>query len=155
MKQTKKTFFAVLLTVLLLFSFTACKKEKAAPDTLWQNAVYTQDREFGSGKTTIQTEVKAGNKSVTFTIKTDKATLGDALLEHQLIDGDQGAYGLYVKVVNGITANYDIDQSYWAFYKSGELLMTGVDQTELADGGGKGLQIGLVFQFPSDHSNLS
>ena len=28
----------------------------------------------------------------------------DALIEHNLIEGEKGAYGLYVKKVNGITA---------------------------------------------------
>ena len=32
------------------------------------------------------------------------------------------------------TADYDADGLYWAFYKSGEYLMTGVDTTEIADG---------------------
>ena len=31
-------------------------------------------------------------------------------------------------------ADYDADGLYWAFYKSGEYLMTGVDTTEIADG---------------------
>ena len=30
--------------------------------------------------------------------------------------------------------SYDADGLYWAFYKSGEYLMTGVDTTEIADG---------------------
>ena len=78
--------------------------------------------------------MKAEEQSVTFTIKTDKEILGDALLEHDLIAGEEGDYGLYVKVVNGMTADYDVDQSYWAFYKDGEYMMTGVDGTEIADG---------------------
>ena len=69
-----------------------------------------------------------------FTISTDKKTVGDALLAEGLIEGEEGAYGLYVKKVNGIVADYNIDQTYWAFYINGEYAMTGVDQTDVEDG---------------------
>ena len=101
---------------------------------IWTNALYQNDTEIGEGAKTVQVEVKAGDKSITFTVHTDKETLGDALLEHNLIAGEEGAYGLYVKVVNGITADYDVDQSYWGFSKGGEYMMTGVDGTPFADG---------------------
>ena len=71
---------------------------------------------------------------LTATIKTDKTILGDALLEHSLIAGEEGAYGLYVKFVNGIRADYDLDGAYWGFNKGGEYMMTGVDGTTIADG---------------------
>ena len=101
---------------------------------MWENATYRKDTTFGKGAITVQVEVKAGDESVTFTIKTDKKILGDALLEHELISGEEGQFGLYVKSVNGITADYDVDKSYWGFYKNGEYMMTGVDSTEIADG---------------------
>ncbi|MBQ2119193.1 MAG: DUF4430 domain-containing protein, partial [Clostridia bacterium] len=41
------------------------------------------------------------------------------------------AYGLYVKKVNGITADYDTDKAYWAFYLNGEYASTGVDSTDI------------------------
>ncbi len=101
---------------------------------LWADAVYTENTTFGEGAVAVTVKVEAEGKSVELTVKTDKTTLGDALLEHDLIAGDEGAYGLYVKKVNGITADYDIDQSYWAFNKDGEMMMTGVDGTEIKDG---------------------
>ena len=55
-------------------------------------------------------------------------------VSYALIDGDESEYGLYVKKVNGITADYEKDKSYWAFYKDGEYMQTGVDSTEIADG---------------------
>lgn len=101
---------------------------------LWESAVYLQDKEFGEGSTTIKVEVKVENQSVTFTIHTDKTTLADALLEHSLVSGEDGAFGLYIKIVNGITADYDVDQSYWALTKNGETLMTGASGVNIADG---------------------
>ena len=38
------------------------------------------------------------------------------------------------KSVNGIAADYDADGYYWALSKAGEYLMTGVDDTLIADG---------------------
>ena len=78
--------------------------------------------------------VKADGQSVTFTIKTDKKTVGEALMEHDLLAGEEGAYGLYVKKVNGITADYDKDQTYWALYIDGEYAMSGVDTTDVSEG---------------------
>ena len=122
----------LLLAALLLFSFASC--EKKPPDALWESATYLEDTTLGEGKTTVSVEVKAGEHSITFTIRTDRTILGDALTDHNLIEGEESTYGLYVKKVNGITADYDIDQSYWGFYKNGEYVMTGVDTTTIADG---------------------
>ena len=98
---------------------------------LWENATYLKDMTFGEGSKTVTVEVKAGDDKITFTVKTDKTKVGDALIEHNLIDGDESQYGLYVKKVNGIIADYDIDQSYWAFYTNGEYAMSGVDTTDI------------------------
>ena len=133
MKKNMQSTVSILLSLLLLLSLAACGKsvEKTG---LWENATYRQDKEFGKGAKTVVVEVKAEEQIVTFTIHTDKETVGDALLEHELISGEEGAYGLYIKVVNGITADYDVDQSYWAFYVNGEYAMSGVDMTEIDEG---------------------
>lgn len=67
-------------------------------------------------------------------IRTDKTIVGDALLELGLLEGEAGPYGLYVKKVNGIAADYDKDGVYWAFYAGGDYSMTGVDQTTIEAG---------------------
>ena len=69
-----------------------------------------------------------------FLVKTDKTTVGAALLEVELIAGEDSQYGLYVKTVNGITLDYDKDGKYWAFYIDGEMTMSGVDSTDIAEG---------------------
>lgn len=78
--------------------------------------------------------VSLEGETATFTITTEHQKVGEALLEEELIVGEQGPYGLYVKTVNGITADYDVDGTYWAFYINGEYAMTGVDQTPVEDG---------------------
>ena len=74
-----------------------------------------------------------GNE-VSYEIHTDAETVGEALLALELIAGDQGDYGLYVKTVNGVTADYDKDGTYWAFYINGEYAMSGVDTTAVEEG---------------------
>lgn len=134
MKKLFKTCALLLTVALMTLSLAACGGKKVDKEGLWANATYLTDKEFGNGKTTFKVEVEAAGQSVTFTLKTDKATVGEALLEHSLIDGDKGEFGMYVKVVNGITADYDIDQSYWGFNKNGEMMMVGVDGAEIAEG---------------------
>ncbi|MCM1263773.1 MAG: DUF4430 domain-containing protein [Butyrivibrio sp.] len=87
----------------------------------------------GSVKFMFTVVDKDGIKSE-FEIHTDKETVGEALLELGLIAGDESEYGLYVKTVNGITADYDKDGVYWAFYVDGEYAQTGVDSTAVTDG---------------------
>ena len=132
MKNTIKSTLLILLAFACLFCFIGCNTvEKTG---VWENATYRKDMQFGEGAKTVIVEVKAQERSVTFTIKTDKDTVGAALMEHALIDGEEGPYGLYVKAVNGMKADYDTDKRYWAFYVNGEISMTGVDTTEITEG---------------------
>ena len=89
----------------------------------------------GEGATVFYFNVvdKDGNETK-FEIHTDKTIVGEALLELGLIEGEQGDYGLYVKKVNGITADYNVDQTYWAFYIGSDYGMTGVDMTNIEAG---------------------
>jgi hypothetical protein len=132
MKKTVTLITSLLLSLVMVIGLCGCGRPDV--DGLWADATYTADTQLGEGAKTVQVEVKVVDKSITFTIKTDAETLGDAMLAHDLIGGEEGQYGLYLKVVNGITADYDIDQSYWGFYKNGEYMMTGVDGTVIADG---------------------
>ena len=129
MNKTIKTSIALILSLLFVVCLVSCNTvEKTG---VWEDATYLKDMTFGNGAKTVKVEVKAEDQLVTFTIKTDKDTVGAALLEHGLIAGEQGDFGLYVKVVNGMTADYDVDQHYWAFYINGDYAMTGVDSTAI------------------------
>ena len=90
---------------------------------------------LGEGAHSFTLEIKdAEGKAVTATINTDEETVGAALSKLDIIQGEQSEYGLYVKVVNGITADYDKDQTFWAFYVDGASSQTGVDMTAVTDG---------------------
>ena len=51
-----------------------------------------------------------------------------------LLAGEDSAYGLMVFTVDGETADWDRDQSWWCLTKGGEWLDTGVDDTLIEDG---------------------
>lgn len=127
-------FLICISTVVLLESCKHSKEADLQGTIAQQNAVYTQDKTFGNGEKTVMVTVITDDNSVKFTLNTDKDTLGDALKEYGLIEGDNGSYGLYVKKVNGIRADYDSDKAYWAFFKDGSPLEAGVDSTQINSG---------------------
>lgn len=130
-----KKYFVLILCILLALAvcMTSCGVVKNST-TPWDSATYKEDSEFGLGKNRVFVEVIVEENSVTFTINTDKATLGDALIEHELVKGEKGAYGLYIKSVNGIEADYSKTKSFWAFCKDGESMTHGVDGEKIKDG---------------------
>ena len=90
---------------------------------------------LGEGKTTFNFKVvDLEGKTTSYQIKTDKTIVGEALLELKLIAGEEGAYGLYVKTVNGVTVDYDKDGKYWAFYEGDNYAAKGVDLTTITEG---------------------
>ncbi len=125
----------LMLIAALSVSMMACK----AKDTDATSSVASVNEEtsskVGEGKTEFAFRVtdKDGN-STDFIVCTDKTTVGEALLDAGLIEGEEGQFGIFVKKVNGIVADYDIDKTYWAFYIDGEYQMTGVDSAEIESG---------------------
>ena len=146
MTRFKKTLSLILCIVLIaaIALFTAgCNGNNDAGSTSTTNAT-TEAPEASDAPEVIT--VGEGEKSFNFTVTdtdgntsefkvfTDKTTVGEALIDLKLIEGEEGQYGLYVKKVNGITADYDVDNTYWAFYIDGEYAMTGVDLTDIVEG---------------------
>ncbi len=101
--------------------------QETAATGIWANATYTADTTLGEGAKTLTVVVAAEDKSITFTVKTDKETVGAALEEHGLITGADGLY----TVVNGMTADYNVDQTYWAFYLGDAYATEGMDTTAI------------------------
>ena len=86
------------------------------------------------GAKTIHSEVVVSDTdTLEFTLHTDAEYLRQALEEQNLISGSESEYGLFVTVVDGVSAD-DSKQQWWCFTKGGEMLMTGVDSTPVADG---------------------
>ena len=116
----------VLIAVTALFT-TGCNDSKTT-SVPSDTQVSSQTVEFTFKVT------DASGEETDFTISTDKKTVGEALLEKNLIAGDESEYGLYVKTVNGVTLDYDKDGMYWAFYENGQYASKGVDSTEVTAG---------------------
>lgn len=66
----------------------------------------------------------------TFTVKSEKQTVGEALLDEKLIDIEDGM----VFTVDGETVKFEDNGKYWAFYIGNEYAATGVDATNIEDG---------------------
>lgn len=132
MKKQFSVIICLIMVLAMCMSFAACgKKAPEDPTTVTMVAGQT----YGSGNTSFAFSVTDpdGNETAV-TVKTDKETVGDALVELGLVEGETSEYGLYVTTVNGITLDYDKDGKYWAFYINGEYAMTGVDSTPVEDG---------------------
>ncbi len=122
------------LTLVLLMIFSMCFLASCA-DKDEEEMLYTEDTTLGEGSKTITFIVShIDGTGITFTIKTDKAILSEALLEHKLIEGEMGAFGIYIKKVNGITQDFDIDQTYWALYVGNDYAVSGAESTAVVDG---------------------
>ena len=86
------------------------------------------------GKNIVLEVVHGDGSSKDFSILTDAENLRAALeQEENLIAGSDSEYGLFVETVDGETADSEA-QEWWCFTKGGEMLMTGVDDTMIADG---------------------
>lgn len=129
----KRIILSIVLLLSIILTLGACGS-KNVQNNPWDSAAYKENTEFGSGNVTISVKLIVKDNIVDFTINTDKTTLGDALLENELIYGEKGPYGMYVKEVNGIEADYDKTKSYWAFTKEGTSLLTGVDGEKISSG---------------------
>lgn len=87
----------------------------------------------GKNATVTVTVVHGDGSSKDFTVKTDKEMLGEALTDEKLVDGEDGPYGLFIKTVDGETAD-EANQEWWCLTKGGESVETGVDSTPVEDG---------------------
>lgn len=141
MKRSKKIssfILCMMLIVAMAFTTTGCNggtNQEAPSRTGAEANVQTETAVLGEGSTVFQFSVvdKEGAET-NFEIHTDKETVGEALEDLGLIAGEESEYGLYVKTVNGITADYDKDGVYWAFYINGEQAPTGVSATAVTEG---------------------
>lgn len=94
-----------------------------------------EKQELGEGSKLFYFDVTFSNgETSSYAIHTDADTVGAALVDLNLIAGDESEYGLYVKTIGEETLDFNTDGMYWAFYENGEYAMTGVDSTAITDG---------------------
>lgn len=124
MKKTLLVLIALLSVFALVLGACAPAVEDNTPAS-GDNAQVTE-KSF----TVIVVHKDGTEKS--FTYKTAEKNLGPVLVKEGLIV-ESSSPGLY-NVVDGETADWNVDQSYWAFYINGEMAMQGMNDTEIKDG---------------------
>ena len=131
LKKVLSVFVCVTLFAAIALMSTGCKNNTQKLSSSQDASVSVT--EIGQGSTSFDFSVfDQEGKESKFLIKTDKKTVGEALLENNLIQGETSQYGLYVKTVNGITLDFDKDGYYWAFYCDGKYAVSGVDTTDIS-----------------------
>jgi len=114
-------------------ALTGCSGKPAetteAPEPAGQATVLGE-----GGKTLELTIVDKEGITHLYEIHTDEEMVGFALIAHELIEGEEGPYGMYIKSVLGQKLDYETDKMYWSFYVNGEYALTGVDQTPITEG---------------------
>ena len=99
--MTKRKTPIIILTLVAILLLVAC----GGTVDPWQSATYLEDTELGEGARLLTVEVVALERKVVFTIHTDSETLGAALMEEELLVGEEGPYGLFVTAVDGETVD--------------------------------------------------
>lgn len=91
--------------------------------------------ETSAGSKTITVEVvhKDGSKKA-FTYKTDEEYLDKVLVGEGLVEDNPDQYGLFIEVVDGKKADYNVDKSYWGIECNGERAVTGASEIPVHDG---------------------
>jgi len=124
----------VLVALIAVTALTGCNGNSggaSAPPSEAVQGVY----EIGQGAVVFRFEVVDDAEVLTvWEVSTDEETVAAALVGVGLISGDESDWGLMVIEVNGLVADWDANQSFWAFYIDGEFAMAGADATDIEPG---------------------
>ena len=145
-----KRLMVFVLAALVLTMLASCKKpvptetptEKQTEETTEKTtekpteapteAGIPEKQEIGKGAKTFTMKVTdAEQKEYELVIHTDQKTVGEALSEYELADISDG----FLTAILGMEASWEKDKAYWAFYINGDFAMTGVNDTDIEDGG--------------------
>ncbi len=122
-KSSKKVILAVAILVALVAAFLVLFN------------VFREKPVEGSKEITIEV-VDNTQKSTVYELKTDAEFLKGAMEEAEglTFSGTESEYGTMVDTVNGVTADYSVDASYWGFYVNGGYCNYGIDTQPVLDG---------------------
>lgn len=139
MKNFIKVTLALVLVLAALLCFASCNTEEptetlapeetVAAEGLWKTATYRKNTTVGEGSKEVVINMELEGKSISITVKTDKATLGEALFAEGLINDAS-----FFDTLNGVKADWNADKAYWGFFKGEEFMMAGVGETAIAGG---------------------
>lgn len=120
--MNKKILIAVIALILVAAALVGVYLA-TRPDTL-----------EGEKQITVTVVHKDGSQKV-FSCTTTEEYLGPVLLSEKIVEGSMGDFGLYITTADGETADYSVDQGWWALYIGQEQATTGADAIALTDGG--------------------
>ena len=138
----KKSMISVLMMALVAAMAvigTACAKKEAVVE----NASEVVAEVVSETVSEVASEVVAGTEDapavigegdVDFTLEVVYADGKADYFTVKIVEGEDSDYGLYIKTVNGVTADYDADQSWWGFYINDEMASVGVSDTTVEEG---------------------
>lgn len=89
----------------------------------------------GAKSITIEVVDNHGDSTM-YDVRTDAEYLRQAMEEAQGLEfsGSESEYGMMVDTVNGVTADWNVDQSYWGFFVNGEYCNYGIETQPVTDG---------------------
>ena len=126
MKQSSMKNLLSLVLVFVLVAAAALTGCSGAPAETTEAPQLSGDvTVLGEGSKSFDlTIVDKEGVSHLYQIHTDEEYVGFALIAHELIEGEEGPYGMYIKSVLGQVLDYETDGMYWSFYVGGEYAMT-------------------------------
>lgn len=87
----------------------------------------------GLKKVTVSVIHKDGTQK-DFPFETEEEFLGKLLVNEGIVEDNQTEYGLYILTADGETADWSVDEGWWAVYVGDEMAELGADSTVLTDG---------------------
>lgn len=122
-KNTKKIVIGVVALVAIIAIFFG---------------LYTKFRpqaQTGSKNVTIEV-IDDEEKSTVYQVSTDAEYLKGAMEDAKGLEffGEDGDYGFTLMTINGLTADFNVDNAYWSIMVNGEYGNYGVDGQVVTDG---------------------
>lgn len=100
-------------------------------------SVFREKPVDGSKSITIEVVNKAA-QSTLYELETDalylRQAMEEAAEEGLTFSGSESDFGMYVDTVNGETADYSLNGSYWSFYVNDTYCNLGIDSQPVNDG---------------------
>ena len=119
MKKLQK-IIAVIALVAAIFALAAgCEEEKPQAGTKHVTVTVTYD----------------DGHTKDFTYDTEESYLGPLLRNQELVTGHEDAGSFFIDGVDGLVADYSVNESWWKVLENGEQVLVGVDEIALKDGG--------------------
>ena len=94
----------------------------------------TEQPQEGKKSVTVTVTYDDGTKK-DFTYETEENYLGPLLRNEGLVAGHVDGDSFFIDAVDGLTADYSVNESWWKVMDNGEQALVGVDEIALKDGG--------------------